>query len=256
MKEIFVSLAGPLMQIITPIIDLLIPALQGISFILTPIFDMFRGISGILSGSTDSLGTMEKIMGGIGITVLAVLAATKSIAFYNGLIKAYNIAQVALENTKGSSIFKTIGAMTVALGIQLGLLSASLATNAAVTFGVGVAVAVAAAMAGYAAIKAMSADDMVSPGGNGSGYGTRTLMGPEGAIALNNKDTVIAGTNLFPKGNDIISSPAGAIQMPDNSEAKQTNTLLQALLNQPAPQLNMDSIEVGTVAGMSAYSIQ
>jgi len=44
--------------------------------------------------------------------------------------------------------------------------------------------------------------------------------------------------------------------MPDNSEAKQTNTLLQALLNQPAPQLNMDSIEVGTVAGMSAYSIQ
>jgi hypothetical protein len=26
-------------------------------------------------------------------------------------------------------------------------------------------------------------------------------MGPEGAIALNNKDTVIAGTNLFPKEN-------------------------------------------------------
>jgi hypothetical protein len=33
-------------------------------------------------------------------------------------------------------------------------------------------------------------------------------MGPEGAIALNDKDTVIAGTNLFDKkGNDIVSEP-------------------------------------------------
>jgi hypothetical protein len=38
-------------------------------------------------------------------------------------------------------------------------------------------------------------------------------MGPEGAIALNNKDTVIAGTNLFPKGDDVISKPAGAVSM-------------------------------------------
>lgn len=38
-------------------------------------------------------------------------------------------------------------------------------------------------------------NDVVSPG-----YGKRTLMAPEGAIALNNKDTVIAGTNLGGKG--------------------------------------------------------
>ena len=38
----------------------------------------------------------------------------------------------------------------------------------------------------------MKGNDVVSPG-----YGERTLMGPEGAIQLNNKDTVIAGTNLF-----------------------------------------------------------
>jgi hypothetical protein len=31
-----------------------------------------------------------------------------------------------------------------------------------------------------------------------SGYGQRTLLAPEGAIQLNNEDTVIAGTNLFP----------------------------------------------------------
>ena len=49
----------------------------------------------------------------------------------------------------------------------------------------------------------------------GSGYGSRTLFGPEGAIALNNKDTVIAGTNLFSKGDDVISSPAGSVKVPD-----------------------------------------
>lgn len=37
---------------------------------------------------------------------------------------------------------------------------------------------------------------MISPGSGSGGYGNRTLFGPEGAISLNNKDTVIAGTNL------------------------------------------------------------
>ena len=113
-----------------------------------------------------------------------------------------------------------------------------------------------AALAGlYMAGKAIIGDDVMSPGENTSGYGKRTLFGPEGAISLNNKDTVIAGTNLF-KGDDVVSSPAGSIQMPDNSEAKRTNALLEALINKPAPKVQMDSIEVGTVAGMSAFSIQ
>ena len=55
------------------------------------------------------------------------------------------------------------------------------------------------------------ADDMFSPGGK-SGYGNRTLMGPEGAIALNNNDDIIAGTNLF-KGNDVSSEGGGATKM-------------------------------------------
>ena len=38
------------------------------------------------------------------------------------------------------------------------------------------------------------------------GYGKRTLLMPEGAIALNDKDTVIAGTKIS-KGDDVISGP-------------------------------------------------
>ena len=173
-----------------------------------------------------------------------------------GIGVTLGITQVSLEKSKLAGIFRTIGGLTLQLGVQLGLLSASLATNAAVTFGVGVAVAVAAALAGYATIKAMTGDDVMSAGSNTSGYGNRTLFGPEGAIALNNKDTVIAGTNLFPKGNDVVSGPAGSVQMPDNSEAKRTNALLSKLINRPDPVIEMNGDKLGTAIGKYAYSTQ
>jgi hypothetical protein len=52
----------------------------------------------------------------------------------------------------------------------------------------------------------IGADDLMS------GYGQRTLVTPGGAYALNNNDTVIAGTNLF-RGNDVYSGPAGALSL-------------------------------------------
>ena len=47
---------------------------------------------------------------------------------------------------------------------------------------------------------------------------------------LNNKDTVIAGTNLFPKGDDVVSAPAGAISMPGNAASEKTNQLLTQMV--------------------------
>ena len=52
----------------------------------------------------------------------------------------------------------------------------------------------------------VGADDLIS------GYGQRTLSTPQGSYALNNNDTVIAGTNLF-RGNDVYSGPAGALSL-------------------------------------------
>ena len=93
---------------------------------------------------------------------------------------------------QGIGILRNIGQLVVQLAVQMGLMGAAMATNAAVTLGIGVAIAVAAAAAGYAAIKSMTADDAISPG-----YGKRTMMSPEGAIQFNDKDTIVAGTNLF-----------------------------------------------------------
>lgn len=53
---------------------------------------------------------------------------------------------------------------------------------------------------------AQATDDMYS------GYGQRVLSTPQGSYALNNSDTVIAGTNLF-KGDDVLSFPKNALSV-------------------------------------------
>ena len=272
MKEAFISLAGPIMQIVSPIVDLLIPALSVIPFILAPVFDTLKGIAGILTLSTESLSSMEIIMGGIGLAALAYLGVIKSIALYKGIMAVRDGASlltqtaiVALENSKKKGILSTIGAMTIQLGIQLGILSAALASNAAVTFGIGVAVAVAAAAAGYAAIKSLTGDDVMSPGSDTPGYGSRTLFGPEGEIRLNNKDTVIAGTNLFDGENESINPPPQPTQpqpqpQPQTTVVQQDNSKLEKLLeraiNRPDPVIQMNGDDLGTAVGKYAYSVQ
>jgi hypothetical protein len=78
-----------------------------------------------------------------------------------------------------------------------------------------------------AAVPTATGDDMLSPP---SGYGSRTLIGPEGAIQLNNKDTIIAGTNLFDKsssGNDSTNARATVPAKSSVDNVELSNTMLQ-----------------------------
>jgi hypothetical protein len=93
----------------------------------------------------------------------------------------------------------------------------------ALSFGALLPVILGAGAAIYSLISTMKGDDVFSPGGSGGGYGKRTLFGPEGAIQLNDKDTVIAGTNLFDKADDMVSSPKGTVTVSNKtSSAKET----------------------------------
>ena len=60
-------------------------------------------------------------------------------------------------------------------------------------------------------------DGVISGSTGSSGYGSRTMFGPEGAISFNNKDTIVAGTDLFGKANDAMFAPKGAIKMNDGA---------------------------------------
>ena len=97
-----------------------------------------------------------------------------------------------------------------------------------IPFGLGIPLAFAAVAGLIGLIASMSkGDDVISKPSGGGGYGSRVLFGPEGAISFNNKDTIVAGTDLFTSMNDGIIAPKGALKvndyssdMPDPPEAK------------------------------------
>jgi hypothetical protein len=103
---------------------------------------------------------------------------------------------------------------------------------------------------------ASKGDDVLSKSRGKSGYGDRMLLGPEGAISLNNKDTVIAGTDLY-KGNDIISAGVGQINMPpqDSRTGEKTNMLLEQILSKQGT-IKLDSTDMGTAMSVNRYAIQ
>ena len=215
LKDLFASIATPLMSIINPIVSVLIPAVESLMFILTPLFEGFNLLGSAVTFFVDKL----KEGNPIALALVGTFAAFKAKAIAGAI----------------ASIFQGFSLLGPA-GPPLALIAA-------------------AGMLSLIA-KAAKADDLLSPGSNQSGYGDRTLFGPEGAIALNNKDTIIAGTNLR-RGDDVVSTPAGSINMGQN-EAKKTNELLARLLAAPKPQpiIKMNDVQLGTAVDIGAFSIQ
>ena len=169
---------------------------------------------------------------------------------------------LALENAKlgsmiaqGFAVVKNIAKEGILLGIKVAQAAAALVGVSAATLGVGTIIAIAAAAAGIAYLNSVSkADDMMSPPEGNSGYGSRMLLAPEGKFALNNKDTVIAGTNLF-KANDIAMGNEGSInidklssnnQQNDNTAINALNSKFDALIN--ATQTQTQTIQNRPVA--------
>lgn len=102
-------------------------------------------------------------------------------------------------------------------------------------------------------ISAGMADDMV-------GYGARTLVTPNGNIALNNNDTVIAGTNLF-KGDDTISMPKGKLQLGGSVDTSKLEGLMQNLISvtkagsEKQGTVVMDGKTVGSTLVQGSYKL-
>lgn len=126
---------------------------------------------------------------------------------------------------------------------------------------VGAILGAAAAVSGIAMMYSnmSKADDLMSPGGSGGGYGSRTLLGPEGAIQLNNKDTVIAGTNLFDGENKSQSKPQPQQTSTTTSvDMTKTNALLQQLINviQTGGSVTLDGQKVGEALKLGSFQTQ
>ena len=119
----------------------------------------------------------------------------------------------------------------------------------------GIGIAAGAAMAGGLLVlkNTSKGDDVLSEGG----YGKRTLLAPEGAIKLNDKDTVIAGTNLGGGGEKTptpTSSPSIDLS-PLLAKMDQMNTILNQILSKEGT-IMLDSTKVGTALNVGSAKMQ
>jgi hypothetical protein len=224
LKDIFISIAEPVLSILTPLMDLVTTVLPGISFLMQGILipiqllaDGFNELFTLSGGFTDHLVGALKLLGGI--------------AGAYALVKTIQIAsnrQAIIDGSLQKGKLATLIAQAAAWAV---------ANPFTAIAGLAIAGTVAAGL--YSMVKG---DDIMSPGTGGGGYGSRTLFGPEGAIQLNNKDTVIAGTNLFDKSSkadDMVSAPKGALSVSNKTAVKKevtqdsnagTNARLDALI--------------------------
>lgn len=118
----------------------------------------------------------------------------------------------------------------------------------------GIGVAAGAAMAAGLLIQknASKGDDIFSEGG----YGKRTLLAPEGAIKLNDKDTVIAGTDLGGGGKTSTPIASPSIDLsPLVAKMDQMNAILNQILSKEGTVM-LDSTKVGTALTVGSYKMQ
>jgi len=153
--------------------------------------------------------TLEAIQGIIGDIGIAFAPFLDGLASAVGFLAKNKLAAVGL-----------VGVLTTLAGISLANAISNIFASSLLTGPFAGPVLAAAIVAGMlatigSATAMATADDMASL----PGYGDRILSTPKGKIALNNDDTVLAGTNLGGGGNQ---------------EAKRTNQLIQELIQYAA----------------------
>ena len=145
-----------------------------------------------------------------------------------GMANSATAVYTAMGLLAGLSLVRLIGGIASMAASLVTAGVASAATASALTLGLGAVAVIAATSAIVASMMSakeqaktmQTEDDMIMP----AGYGDRIISTPKGKIALNNNDTIVAGTNLGQGSQD----------------TKRTNMLLEKLIkqNDKKPQLS------------------
>lgn len=216
LKDAFVSIAGPLSFI-----------LEVLAAVLTPIGTMISGFTKLMSlftGGGEKLSFWEKTLGASLAIWLAIIGAIKIYQGFQKLSLALSAAKATAENSSKLAImaqrvaeaaalpFKTISALLSGTKAIAEVTAAEALTLGLATIGIvaGLIAVVGAMSASKSKIR--PAGDFFSPSQGSGGYGKRAIVAPEGTFALNNNDTVIAGTKLF-KSDDTVSTGEGKFNM-------------------------------------------
>jgi len=279
LREVFVSIAEPILQIVSPIMDLATTILPLINVVLTPITGAFKFIGesvqffvggikeafNILTGFLSPLKGIFDFFGKIVKTISPLISILKFVTGALVTMLAIDKARLAINTLLNKE--KVIGLATSAreailnkksLIPKIGEAAMTAYKNLAAIPIVGIPLAIAAAASAAAlGYKFITGNDVVS-----GGYGKRTLMAPEGAIALNDKDTVIAGTDLGGKNKskkDETSIPSQSTPSIDLSPLIERMSAVEGVLKQilvKETNIYMDSTKVGTGFAMGTSKVQ
>ena len=233
--------------------------------IFLPLLDVFTSI---ITKVTELIGKIKESNIDFGRTFEIVARISGIIGTIYGTFKLLRLVQAAqLALQEKSLAVRVAEGYTLAKNkaIEVGSFFKNLGSTALkviqsfaqIPLGIGIPIGLAAVAAIAALAKGLfsQGDDILSPGQNSSGYGNRVLLGPEGAISLNNKDTIIAGTNLF-RGDDVVSSPAGSVNMGGGSA--RLEMLIERLIAtvEKGGTVILDGKKVGEALVVSSYRMQ
>jgi len=180
--------------------------------------DMWNKIKDII----DKLGGMK--------TILVIIGGIMAAKMIKGIWDFASGVSTAIKTAKALAAAEKQGAI-------MSIISGAWKSLGPIPF-VGAALATAAVGAGIGYLMSQMNDGIISPSSGGSGYGDRVLYGPEGAISFNNKDTIVAGTDLF-KANDMVSAPKGAVQVGGGTSSKDIAELKGAIMALAARPVNV-----------------
>ena len=222
----------------------------------TVLADIAAGPLGTIANLFTMILEDSRLLGGV-MGVLGGVQLVKAVAGFQAMA-----AQMAIASAAGKKNL----VLTAATAAMANPLKAAL----------GLAAAGAAVFGTLALVKsATKEDDFVSPG-----YGKRTLSSPEGTIAFNDKDTIVAGTNLeqntttninTPTQNSVINRPTTNSMVSNNQSQPQVvapanNTMMEGELKAIKRVLeniatkegtvSMNGTKFGTVTAMNTYQLQ
>jgi transcriptional regulator with XRE-family HTH domain len=270
LKDIFVGLAGPVLKIVSPFVDLASSILPHIVSLFEPILTITKwlgeAINYVVTGFNNILKSSEHInfgfkimketLGAIAFIVGAIYLKEKAVLALETIKKAYKATSLGMQKTSLLLSGRELALSGSMLGKALALASANIVASFAaspIKTAIGMAAGVAAVATLASLVGRMSKqDDMVS-----EGYGKRIISSPEGTIALNDRDTIVAGTDLFRQEstsnkNQIINNQINI--NPLIEEMKQIKTLLGNLLNKES-NVYIDGFLVGKSLSLSSVKI-
>jgi hypothetical protein len=285
-KEFLTPIFEMLGQLAIDMVPVILSIWEKIQPVVFYVKDLIIEIVGSVGSLLNKLATgngeftkMEKLVGAVGIGLIAIKGTMMAINLYKkamvkwekiqlGYAKTKKLMEKAsLRLTKGKlAVQKLLGKENIKAGAQmvknaafaakdfiksvgLAIMKAVSSLSAIPVIGFGLGIAAGATIAGLAA-KYMN-DGIIPPS---TGKGGRTLFSPEGSINFNDKDTIVAGTDLFGNSSKSQTSSAGGESMMI-MELQKVTDLLQQLLSKEG-NVMIDGNKVGVTLSLANYRQQ